>query len=121
MKQILTFIFSLFLIQGIYSQNTSKFDFSLVEQEIQQALDSAIIPSIVVAVAKDGKIIYEKAFGFSDIENKIKATTSTSYQLASVSKSLTATGVMVLNHKNIVDIDSSAEKYMLPYKFNAYC
>ena len=107
------------LIQATYLYGQKKNDFNAFESKVNQAIENNEIPSIVVAIAKDGKIIYEKAFGFSDIENKIKATTSTSYQLASVSKSLTATGIMVLNHKNIVDIDSSAEKYMLPLKFNA--
>ena len=93
------------LIQASHLYGQNKYDFNGIENKINQAIENKEIPSIVVAIAKDGKIIYEKAFGFSDIENKIKATPSTSYQLGSVSKSFTATGIMLLNHKNTIDIN----------------
>jgi len=117
MKQIFAFTLSLILVQCVYSQNTLEFDFSPVEKEIQKAIDSKEIPSIVVAVAKNGNIIYEKAFGYADIGNQLKATTSTPYQLASVSKAFTATGIMLLNHQQKIDIMLPAEKYISPLKF----
>jgi CubicO group peptidase (beta-lactamase class C family) len=95
-------------------------DFAAIERKIQTAIDKKIIPSIVVAVAKDGKIVYEKAFGWADAEAKIRATVNTSYQLASVSKPMTATGLMVLHHRKKVNFDSAAEDYMQPLKFKAY-
>ncbi len=119
MKQIFTSILSLILVQCAFSQNKLKFDFSPVEKNIQKAIDNKEIPSIVVAVAKNGKIIYEKAFGYADIENNLKATTSTAYQLASVSKVFTATGIMLLNKQQKIDINLPAEKYMSSLKFNA--
>jgi CubicO group peptidase (beta-lactamase class C family) len=119
MKQILALILSLILVQSIYTQTTLEFDFSSVEEEIQKAIDNKEIPSIVIAVAKNGNIIYEKAFGYADIKNQFKATTSTPYQLASVSKTFTATGIMLLNHQQKIDIMLPAEKYISPLKFNA--
>lgn len=98
----------------------SNYDFRQLEEQINKEISNGTIPSISIAVAKDGKIIYEKSFGWADVESKVKATVFTSYQLASGSKPITATGLMVLNHKKIIDIDSSAEKYMLPLKFNTY-
>ncbi|MBW1294808.1 serine hydrolase domain-containing protein [Aquimarina litoralis] len=100
-----------------FSQSANNFDFSPVEKEIQTALNTKEIPSIVVAVSKNGKIIYEKAFGYSDMEHKIKATVTTSYQLASVSKVFTATGMMLLQHQKKIDIHAPAEKYMADLKF----
>lgn len=64
-------------------------------------LDAAIekelakgIPSIAVAVARDGRIVHEAAFGLAD--EGVLATVHTPYPLASVTKPLVATGVMVL-------------------------
>ena len=48
-----------------------------------------------VAVAKDGEIIWEEAFGWADREKRIPATEHTMYSLASISKPITATGLMV--------------------------
>ncbi|MDZ7762891.1 MAG: serine hydrolase domain-containing protein [Melioribacteraceae bacterium] len=98
----------------------SNFDFTPIENQINKEISNGTIPSISIAIAKDGKIIFEKAFGWADINANIKATINTSYQLASASKPMTATGLMVLNHKNIVDIDSSANSYMDPLKFQIY-
>lgn len=98
----------------------SNFDFGPIENQINKEISNGAIPSISIAIAKDGKIIYEKAFGWSDIKANIKATINTSYQLASASKPMTATGVMVLNNNKKVDIDSSANIYMNPLKFKAY-
>lgn len=117
MKQVLLFALSLILTQGIFSQTTKEFNFSEIEKEIQTSIDSKKIPSVVVAVSKNGKIIYEKAFGYADIENQQKATTSTPYQLASISKSFTATGIMLLQAKQKIDIMLPVEKYISPLKF----
>jgi CubicO group peptidase (beta-lactamase class C family) len=95
-------------------------DFLKIEQRIEKEISKGAIPSIAIAVAKDGKIVYEKAFGWSDIGAKVKATINTSYQLASVSKPMTATGLMVLHRKRIITIDSPAEDYMSPLKFKTY-
>ena len=115
-------ILLLVVVQNFYSvaQIKETYDFSEIATSIKQAIDKKEIPSVVVAVAKDGKIIYEKAFGYADIEKKVKATTSTAYQLASVSKPLTATGIMILDKKTGFDVFSPAEKYISPLKFKSY-
>ncbi|MTI32143.1 serine hydrolase domain-containing protein [Xanthovirga aplysinae] len=120
MKQILFIVLALSLVKSAKSQNSSGYDFSSIEDNILKAIESKTIPSAVVAVAKDGKIIYENAFGWADVENQIKATIQTSYQLASVSKPITATGIMILNQEPGFDIHSPAEKYISPLKFKSY-
>ncbi len=97
-------------------QIVQTYDFSTLEQEIKSTISSQNIPSVVVAVSKDDKIIYKQAFGYSDVENKVKAKTSTSYQLASVSKPFTATGIMLLHKKKEIHIDSSVIHYIHPLK-----
>ena len=84
MKNFYVILLSVLFIYNSFSQNTNNFNFKQVEKEIETALNNKEVPSVVIAVSKNGKIIYEKAFGYSDIENKVKATVSTSYQLASV-------------------------------------
>jgi len=97
MKKSILLLTLLSLSPTVFSQ--SKNAFQEIEQKIQSEIDKGTIPSITIAVAKDGKVIYEKAFGWADIEAKNKSTINTSYQLASASKPMTATGLMVLNHK----------------------
>lgn len=47
-----------------------------------------------IAVAVDGKIIYNKSTGYSDVENNLKADKNTIYRIGSISKTFTAVLVM---------------------------
>ena len=49
-----------------------------------------------VLVAKNGKVVYKKALGFADVKGNVPLTTKSSFNLASVSKQFTATGIMIL-------------------------
>ncbi|MGF7141542.1 serine hydrolase domain-containing protein [Roseimarinus sediminis] len=117
MKSFVLFSLTFILPMCMHGQDSAEFDFSPVEVEIENAIDNKVIPSVVVAVAKDGKIIYEKAFGYADIKKQVKATTSTSYEIASLSKPFTATGIMLLDHMGKIDIEMSADQYIPPLKF----
>lgn len=95
-------------------------DFTEIEKSIKIDIQNGEIPSLCIAVCKNGQIIYEKAYGFSDVENKIKTTLETPYQLASASKPMTATGILLLEKEKNIDIHDSIEKYIQPLKFKVY-
>src|ERR1044072_8564835 len=71
-------------------------DFTRVRQFIQEQIVATGVPSIAVAVARRGEILWEEGFGWADRENRIPATEHTMYALASVTKSMTATALMLL-------------------------
>jgi CubicO group peptidase (beta-lactamase class C family) len=54
-------------------------------------------------------VIYEAAFGWADKERRLAATTRTPYPLASVTKPLIATGLMLLAERGQVDLDAPAQ------------
>ena len=56
-----------------------------VQSFIQKTLVEKDIPSLAVAVARNGEIIWEEAWGMADRENQIPATPHTMYSLASIS------------------------------------
>jgi CubicO group peptidase (beta-lactamase class C family) len=86
--------------------------FQPVRDRIAKALVDHNIPSIAVAVAKDGKIIWEQGFGWADRENRVPATEHTTYSLASISKPIAATGLMVLKQRGKIDLDKPANDYL---------
>lgn len=47
-----------------------------------------------VAIAQDGEIIYKRALGYADYENKRKNNTETAFRIGSISKAFTATMIM---------------------------
>lgn len=78
------------------------------------------LPSIAVAVARDGKIIWEEAWGMANIEKGIPATPQTMYSLASTTKPITATGLMVLVERGLVDLDKPANLYLGAGRLTGY-
>lgn len=71
------------------------------------------IPSVAIAIAKNGEIVWEQGFGVSNIEKNTRSSQHTSYPLASVSKNLTATGMMVLVNKGMVDLEKPVNNYLV--------
>lgn len=79
---------------------------------IRRVMDSTKAPSIAVAVAKNGRVIWEEGFGFADVERRTPATPTTLYSMASISKPMTATGVMKLVEMGKIDLDRPANDYL---------
>ncbi len=70
------------------------------------------IPGISVAVAVDGKIVYSEGFGYSDLEQRVPVWPTTKFRIASISKPLTAVGLMELVQAGKVDLDAPVQKYV---------
>jgi len=122
LRTIILSIFVLLQFNGfIFSQNYSRpSQFSGLGSYIQKEIIDRNVPSIAVAVAKDGKIIWEEAWGMANRENQIPATPHTMYSLASISKPITATGIMVLVERGLIDLNDPANNYLGSAKLNGH-
>jgi CubicO group peptidase (beta-lactamase class C family) len=80
--------------------------------KIKTLMDSANVPSLAWAVAKGGRIVWEEGAGFADLERQTPATATTAYSMASISKPITATGVMRLVEQGKLDLDRPANEYL---------
>jgi len=65
-----------------------------------------------VLYAEHGKIVLSKAYGYSNFRKKDTLTTSSSFQLASVSKMFTAMAIMILNEQDKVLYDDSLNRFI---------
>jgi len=65
-----------------------------IRAEVNKMVADSIIPSMAISVIKDGHILWQEAIGYADIETKRLANLQSAYPLGSVSKSITATGIM---------------------------
>jgi serine beta-lactamase-like protein LACTB, mitochondrial len=74
--------------------------------------DVAKVPGLSVAVAMDGKIVWSEGFGYADLEAKKPVTPTTRFRIASVSKSLTAAGLVLLVQRGQLDLDAPVQKYV---------
>jgi len=82
-----------------------------VEAAVAKFMAESKVPGMSVAVVEDGRLVWAKGFGFSDLEDQAHATEATLFRLASVSKPLTAVGAMELWEKGKLDLDAPIQKY----------
>jgi CubicO group peptidase (beta-lactamase class C family) len=66
-------------------------------------------------VARGGRTVLAKGYGFADLERKVAATPETVYRLGSVSKQFTAAAVMRLAEMGKVSLDDPLTKYLPDY------
>ena len=86
-----------------------------------QQLSREDIAGAVVAVVKDGKVIYVKGYGYSDVEKKKPVSPdATLFRPGSISKLFTWTAVMQLVEQGKLDLDRDVNDYVdfkIPAKF----
>lgn len=70
-----------------------------------------------VLVAEEGKVIYQGSFGLADYQTDRPLNDSSLFELASVSKQFTATGILLLRERGLLSLTDSLRMFFpeLPY------
>lgn len=69
-------------------------------------------PGVSVAIERNGKMIYQKAFGLADLEHATPNTTETIFEAGSVSKQFTAAAILLLATEGKLSLDDDVRKYV---------
>lgn len=77
-------------------QQIAAADYPVAEKAIAELLKNSHAATILAVAVKDGKIVWEGAYGQSDVTRGIKAKPDTMIRVASISKTFTATALMTL-------------------------
>lgn len=107
--------------QGIKSKNVSdsKYIQEFMDKFFISNMQKYEIPGAAVVVVKDGKEVFKKGYGYSNVDKKIEVNPDeTLFPAASVSKLFTATAIMQLYEQGKLDINQNVENYIEPYKIN---
>ena len=86
-------------------------DAKRIDAIVADAMARNHTPGLSLAVVKAGKIVYEKGYGDSDIENKVAATPETVYEVGSITKQFTAAIVLQLLDEGKLKLDESIRTY----------
>ncbi len=87
---------------------------SKIEMIANKAIDEKMTPGLQVLVARKGKVVYQKSFGYQTYENLIKVKNSDLYDAASVTKIIsTLPNVMKMYDEKKINLDSSLG-FMIP-------
>jgi len=129
MKHLITFLFVVFTL-ALFAQTTSTqvsaplSEGSAVEEGMSldrlaridaiciDAIRDGDIPGVVALVARNGKIVYHKAFGFADNASKRNMKVDDIFRIASQTKAITSTAVMMLWEEGMFRLDDPISKYI---------
>ena len=94
--------------------------FAEVNPAISEAMDKAVaakeISGAVTLVADDEKTIHLGANGFADLENKASMEADALFWIASMSKPVTGTAVMMMQDAGKLSVDDPVSKYLPEFK-----
>lgn len=82
-----------------------------VDALMQSVLVEDSLPSLSVAIARDGRLVHAGAIGRADLELDAPATTHTRYPIGSVSKALTAVVTLQLAQAGTLSLDDDVRRH----------
>ncbi|MFS0723492.1 cyclic peptide export ABC transporter [Paenibacillus sp. 1P07SE] len=83
-----------------------------IEEFVQRQMDKAEIPGLAVVIVQDGQTVYNRSFGYADLEERRPASSDTLYELGSNSKALTSLAVMRLQAEGRLSLEDPVTDYI---------
>ena len=112
---ILITVLSLNSQSEIFTQNfESKIDSILQEKYLRNS------PGATFLISKNGNIIYKKAFGHSNLELNLPMHTENVFEIASMTKQITAVSILMLVEKGKLNLDDEITKFIPDYPTNGH-
>jgi len=89
-----------------------------LENLIAEVMEEWKVPGLAVAVVQNGEAALVRSYGLRDVEAGFKVTTNTQFQLMSVSKSFTATGLALLVDERRMDWKKPVREYIPEFRLH---
>ncbi|ESQ83775.1 serine hydrolase [Asticcacaulis benevestitus] len=105
---------SLLLASALLSVAPTAFaadDTARMDQVVQSHVDAKEFMGTVL-VARDGKVIFEKAYGYANLEWMVPETIDTKYRLGSVTKQFTAASILLLQERGKLKLSDPIKLYV---------
>jgi len=110
-KPFFAILFIILVSTSIYAQSKA----SKIEDLLQRYYDYGLLNGSAL-VSEDGNIIFEKGFGFANMEWNVPNTPDTKFRIGSVSKQFTATIIMQLVEEGKIKLDAKITDYLPNYR-----
>lgn len=69
-------------------------------------------PGCALAVARDGKVLYEKGYGLANVEEGVPIAPATIFDIGSTSKQFTASSILLLERQGKLALNDDVRKYI---------
>ena len=96
---------------GISSERIARMD-----NIFQNSVNNKEVPGVAAIVIRNGKIVYHKSFGMADNQSNRALKKDDIFRIASMSKAITSTAVMMLWEEGKFQLDDPISKYIPEFK-----
>ena len=115
------FIFSIFFTLSCSHNKrnellTPAYRVNLIDSLLNDTVSNHEIPGAVVFIKRNGKVVFHKAYGYRNLENKIPMRKNDIFRMASMTKALTAVAVLQLYERGWLFLDDKVSKYVPEFK-----
>jgi D-alanyl-D-alanine carboxypeptidase len=83
-----------------------------VDQTVQKWMEEFHVPAVALAVLHQGQLTTAKGYGYANLEHMVAATERTVFRIASITKTFTATAIMMLVEQGKAGLDDSISRYL---------
>src|SRR5438034_1164900 len=83
-----------------------------IDRFMQQYVDSGQIGGAVGLVLRDGRVVYQHAVGWIDVESRRPMTTDALFRIASQTKALTTVAILSLVEEGKLSVDDPVSRYI---------
>jgi len=87
-----------------------------IDNLVQQYVDNKWVAGAATIIVHDGKIVYYKGIGLDDIDKKTPMKRNEIFRIASQTKAITSTAVMILYEEGKFLLDDPISKYIPEFK-----
>ncbi|UCB57843.1 MAG: serine hydrolase [Thermoplasmatales archaeon] len=96
----------------LIEKNVDKFGNVFFDLLVMFLMRLGHIPSLSTCIIKDDEVVWSEGYGLFDIEHNKKASESTIYAVASISKTVTATALLQLYEQGLFGLDDDINDYL---------
>ncbi|TDK56265.1 class A beta-lactamase-related serine hydrolase [Bacillus salipaludis] len=89
-----------------------KYNWNQLEAYINEKMKQEHIAGAAVGMMKNDSIIFQKGFGYRDLEAQLPVTPETNFGIASVTKSFTAMAILEMEAKGLLSVDDPVQKFL---------
>ena len=89
---------------------------AVIDSLLNDYVNKGMIPNVVTFVARHGKVVHHKAYGWKNIENKEAVELNSIFRNASQTKALASVGLMKLYERGRFMLDEPVSKYIPEFR-----
>lgn len=84
----------------------------ITDDYVRAQMQAQHIPGLAIAVMRDGRIVKSRGYGYANLELKVPVTADSVFEMCSVTKQFTASGILLLARDGKLGLDDLICRYI---------